>query len=86
MSHDELDCLTRAVALYDRALDDADRHHTQPAVWDSPEDEVRDILPRLLAWLSPDARALMRDHLDHTSELVAFVHRAGALNGQRSHH
>lgn len=85
--HDEVDCITRAIALYDRVLDDADVHQSQPAVWDDPEAEVRDMLPRLLAWLSPDARALMRDHLTHTSELVAFVHRVGTVNETtRSHH
>lgn len=81
MSHDEVDCITRAVALYEGVLDGADGHH-QPGPRRctlDPETEVREVLPMLLGWLSPEARALIRDHLDHTTELVAFVHRVGAV-------
>lgn len=83
MGHDEVDCITRGVALYDTVLAEAGRQQTcrHRGTWgDDPEAEVRDMLPRLLAWLSPEARAYMRDHLAHTSELVSFVHRVGAFN------
>lgn len=83
MSHDEVDCITRAVALYETILESAACHHrpgphTEALV--DPETEIRELLPLLFGWLSPEARALMHDHLDHTAELVAFVHRVDAVN------
>lgn len=85
MSHDEVDCITRAVALYETILDSAACHHRpgpQAEAVVDPETEVREVLPLLLGWLSPEARALIHDHLDHTAELVAFVHRCGTLSAQ----
>lgn len=87
MSHDEVDCITRAVALYEGVLDRAAGHHKtgQPQAAVDAETEVREVLPLLLGWLSPEARALIRDHLDHTTELVAFVHRVGAVTAPTRH-
>ena len=41
-------------------------------------DEIRDMMPALLAHLSPEARHMIRDWNSHVGELVAFVHRASA--------
>ena len=77
MCDDELDCITNAVGMYRTILDEAD-DLAGDGVFDlgvDPEAEVRQNMPRLLAGLSPQARALLADHLGHLAELVAFTHR-----------
>ncbi len=77
MVHDELDCATDAVVMYQAILGDAARLATDtpdPDVVDA-ETELRRELPRLYATLTGPARAMLADHLAHLGELVAFVHR-----------
>lgn len=84
--HDELGCITDAAAMYrailaeadDRAAQRARAGTTAPGRVD-PVDELRSVLPRLYASLSPAARALIHDHVAHCVDLVAFVYRAEAI-------
>lgn len=84
--HDELECTTAAVAMYRTILDEADDkawHRDNDGDCGDPEAELRARLPWMLGRLSPGARAIMRDHLCHGEELVAFVHRAERIIGTR---
>lgn len=85
--HDELECTTAAVAMYRTILDDADdkawHRDNDNGDCGDPEAELRARLPWMLGRLSPGARAIMRDHLCHGEELVAFVHRAERIIGTR---
>jgi len=75
-SHDELDCITEACAMYEVILEAV----TGDVACDmAPEDELRAKMPTLLAELSPQARAMLDDHLDHVRELVAHFHRLERL-------
>lgn len=75
---DGLDCITEAVGIWGVAVGEAERfdgrYDSGPGV--DPGTELRERLPGLLGQLSPDARALVLDHVRHTADLVAFVHRA----------
>lgn len=76
--HDELDCITRAAAMWRSILEEADRNSWLGLgleTLDDPEDEIREQMPWLLARLSPEARDIIGDHLTHCETLVAFVHR-----------
>lgn len=81
MCHDEVACVTAGTALVSLVLDEADAlAHPPPAAWMapwvSPEDELRVRLPAMLSQLSPEARALIREHQGHMSDLVAGLHSA----------
>lgn len=78
MCPDELDCITRAVAMYRAILDEAERLSRPQVSSLDPEAELRDRLPAIFAQLSPAARGMLADHLDHTIELVAFLNRLPA--------
>ncbi len=45
-----------------------------PAAGD-PECELWVVLPAVLAGLSEEARALVRDEIAHVADIVAFLHR-----------
>ena len=72
--HDELECITAACGLYASVLDEADSWSENVASDLTPEDELRAKMPQMLGSLSPGARAMLRDHLKHTHELVAHLH------------
>lgn len=79
MRHDELDCATSAVVMYQAILSEAARlagtDAFDPEVVD-PESELRRELPWMYAQLTAPARAMLADHLAHLGTMVAFVHRA----------
>lgn len=77
-THDELDCITDACAMYQTVLHEADRFGSDNDGWCNPDEELRARMPMMLAQLSPAARAMLNDHLDHLRELVAHVHRLEA--------
>lgn len=85
--HNEVDCLTEGVAWFTTVLDQADhlprrqwwRFHLRRR-WESPDEELRALMPYLLAELSPGARLLLRDKHSHVTELVVGLHQAIAHN------
>lgn len=79
MCSDELGCITEAVGMYQSIFAEAEAHAiSTDGCGVDPEIELRARLPLMLGQLSPAARARLRDHLRHTAELVAFVHRTAA--------
>jgi len=77
LEHDELACITDACAMWHTIIAEAGAatgdHNGQ-----LPEDELREVLPGVLAALSPQAFAMLIDWSDHVRELVAHVHRMRA--------
>jgi hypothetical protein len=75
---DPLGHVTSGVAMLSHLADEAgDGLDTYPA--GNAEDELRRLLPGLLAQLPSDALDLLRHQLVHLAAVVAFTHRMRAL-------
>lgn len=75
MCANELGCVTDAVGMYQSILTEAGQWCPGEPSHLDPEHELRVKLPLMFGQLSPSAQAILQDHLNHLSELVAFVHR-----------
>ena len=77
MCHNEVACITAGIAMYSVILDKADAiAQNGGGTRMDPEDELMARLPALLAQLSAEARALIREHHDHGTDLIAGLHCA----------
>ena len=77
MCHNEVACVTAGIAMYSVILTEADAISTGGCFsWVDPATELAERLPLMLAQLSPEARALIREHNEHCVELVAGLHAA----------
>jgi hypothetical protein len=73
--HDEFDFVTGGTAMLSALLDEAWELCESDDSAGDPEDDLRQMLPGLLAQLPPGAIALLEDQMRHIGEIVAFVHR-----------
>lgn len=77
MDHNEVACLTAGTAMIQAILEQAEAIAPPSEYAETdPRHELRTRLPRMLAQLSPEARALLYDHQSHVVELVAGLHCA----------
>ncbi len=85
--HDEMACVTNATAMYVAILDEADELSTRSRCSTDQvleRERLQARLPKLLAQLSQEGRAIMRDHFNHYLEMVAFVHQAESILSSRA--
>ena len=77
MCDDEVACVTAGATMVQTVLAEADELACPCLVaCVSPEAELRARLPLMLAQLSPGARAVLREHNAHVTDLVAGLHSA----------
>lgn len=75
VGHNEIDCITDACGMWSSILEEADSlgHGRESDL--GAHEELRMKLPLMYSYLSPAARQVLADHLDHLRELVADMHR-----------
>ena len=76
MCHNEVACITAGAAKFSRILDEADAIASAGIVLETPGDALGEALPVMLAQLSPEARAEVREYQHHCVELIAGLHNA----------